>query len=197
MLKNKRDDWCFEEFGEVAIESISKEVLSYYDEWLIDTTRQNSYETHKDTFAFEIRSLDYFHSFGTDGICVTKRNLSSDAARKEFFDIVGYVESLAGGKLIRAEFINMKPRSRIRTHKDRSDVLYVARRFHVPIKTNYLVTFSSGAEVRNLKTGTLYELNNIKYHSVQNASDDNRIHLILDVLPNDYLEGIRFIDETE
>jgi hypothetical protein len=197
MLKNKRDDWCFEEFDEVAIESISKELLSYYDEWLIDTSRQNSYETHKDTFAFEIRSLDYLHSFETDGICVTKRSLSSDAAREEFSSIVNYVESLAGGKLIRAEFINMKPRSRIRTHKDRSDVLYVARRFHIPIKTNYLVTFSSGSEVRNLKTGILYELNNIRYHSVQNASEENRIHLILDVLPNDYLEGIRFIDETE
>jgi hypothetical protein len=197
MLKDKRESWNFEEFGYVKVGSISEEILSYYDEWLIDTSRQQTFDTHKDTFAFELTSLDYMHGLGTDGLCLTKRTLTTESARKELDDIVIQLESLANGKMIRAEFINMKPRSRVRTHKDRSDILYVSRRFHIPIKTNDHVIFRSGTESRNLKPGILYELNNINYHSVRNDSNENRIHLIIDILPNEYLEGIRFVDETK
>lgn len=197
MLKNKRESWNFEEFGPVTIHSISEEVLLYYKEWLLDTSRQEIFDTHKDTFAFELMSLDYMHGLGTEGECIIKRKLSTEAARKEFDEIVKQLEKLSNGKLIRAEFISMKPKSRIRTHKDRSDILYVSRRFHIPIKTNDCVTFRSGSEIKNLKAGILYELNNIKYHSVRNDSNENRIHLILDVLPNEYLKGIRFINEAE
>lgn len=197
MLKSKREAWNFEEFGPVQIRAISNEILSYYDEWLIDTSRQELFETHKDTFAFELTSLDYMHGLGTEGVCTTKRTLSAEPAIKELDSIISYLEHLSQGKLVRAEFINMKPRSRVRTHKDRSDILYVSRRFHIPIKTNDMVVFRSGTEFKNLKAGVLYELNNINYHSVRNDSDENRIHLIIDILPNEYLEGIRFVDETK
>ncbi len=197
MLKSKRDNWNFEEFDPVEIDAISNEIFGYYEEWLIDTSRQESFDTHKDTFAFELTSLDYLHGIGSPGKCITKRTLKSESAIAQFNNLVKKVELLADGKLIRAEFINMKPKSRVRTHKDRSDILYVSRRFHVPIKTNDYVTFKSGTETKNLKAGILYELNNIKYHSVRNDSNENRIHLILDVLPNEYVKGIRFVDETE
>ena len=196
ILKNKRLPWNFEDFGKVAILNIASEIESYYDEWLINTSRQESYQTHKETFVFELTSLDYMHAIGTPGQCVTERRMSTANAREELSDIIRKAEELASGKLIRAEFINMKPNSRIRTHKDRSDILYVARRFHIPIKTNELVLFSSGDETKHLELGKLYELNNINYHSVVNSSDTNRIHLIIDVLPEQYLEGIEFTDVT-
>jgi aspartyl/asparaginyl beta-hydroxylase (cupin superfamily) len=40
--------------------------------------------------------------------------------------------------------------------------------------------------------GNLYEINNIKWHNVKNLSNENRVHLIVDVLPNEYTEKIRF-----
>lgn len=197
MLKDKRTDWHFEEFGFVKIDAITKEILSYYDEWVADTSRQNIFETHQHTFTIGLMALEYSHSFGSEGNCIIKRKLKSADAQNEFSEIVKKVESLADGKLIRAEFVSLNPKSRIRAHKDRSDVLYVSRRFHIPIKTNDLVIFTSDKESRILKTGILYELNNTKYHSVKNNSNENRIHLIVDVLPKEYLEGIRFRDETE
>jgi hypothetical protein len=196
-LKNKREPWNFEDFGQVEISSIQDEVMSYYNEWLVDTTRQDTFQTHKDTFAIQLTALDYLHGIGQAGDCTTSKKLKNEFAKAEFDKLVNKVEQLAAGKLIRAEFISMKLKSRIRAHKDRSDLLYLSRRFHVPIKTNPYVTFSAGADVRHLHFGRLYELNNINYHGVRNDSDENRIHLILDVLPEQYLEGIRFIDETE
>jgi hypothetical protein len=196
-LKSKRDPWNFEDFGQVEISSIQNEVMSYYDEWLIDTSRQDTFQTHKDTFAIELTALDYLHGIGMPGDCITTKKLNNKSAKIELDQLINKVEQLAAGKLIRAEFISLKPKSRIRTHKDRSDLLYLSRRFHVPIKTNPYVTFSAGLDVRHLYPGRLYELNNINYHSVKNDGNENRIHLILDVLPEQYLEGIRFIDETE
>jgi len=194
ILRDKRLPWNFEDFGEVAIANILAEIDSYYEEWLIDTTRQESYLTHKDTLTFELAGLDYMHAIGTPGQCVTKRTMSTESARNELNEIISKAESLVDGKMIRAEFVSMKPNSRIRTHKDRSDILYLSRRFHIPIKTNDLVLFTGGNETRNLKAGRLYELNNINYHSVSNASDTNRIHLIIDVLPKKYLDKVEFVN---
>ena len=195
-LKNKRDNWNFMEFGEVSISNIKKEVLSYYEEWLLNTTRQETHPTHKDTFAIELTSLDYAHGIGSPIDCITSRKFVNEYAKAEYQNLVNKLEQLVGGKLIRSELISLKPGGRIRTHKDRSDVLYTARRFHIPIKTNEHVIFSAGSEARNLEVGKLYELNNINYHSVRYNGKDHRIHLLLDVLPEEYLQGIRFLDET-
>lgn len=192
MLKDKRSNWGFLDLGKVQIDAIQKELEKYHSEWLLDTSRQLSYETHEHTFMFPIKQFDYMHDLDQPATCEKRNSLATQTATSELDSIVAFLEEAANGRAIRIEFISMKPKSRIRTHKDRSDVLYVARRFHIPIKTNDLVTFTSAGETRHLKTGHAYELNNITYHSVKNDSDEYRIHLIVDVLPMQYTQSIRF-----
>jgi len=191
-LPSKRTGWGFIDLGPVKIKAIKQELEQYYSEWLVDTTRQESFETHEHTFMYAIRQFDYMYTLGDPATCMDQRTLESKEANTELANIIKLLESVAGGKAIRVEFISMSPLSRVRTHKDRSDVLYVARRFHVPIKTNSLVLFASGQEFRHLELGHAYELNNINYHSVVNGSKESRIHLIIDVLPTEYTENIRF-----
>lgn len=191
-LRSKRENWGFLDIGEVKIPAIKQELDMYHSEWLLDTTRQAEYETHEHTFMFPIKQFDYMHDLGQPAICEKRNSLATQAATDELESILSLLERAVDGKAIRVEFISMKPKSRIRTHKDRSDVLYVARRFHIPIKTNDLVTFTSGSEVRHLKPGHAYELNNITYHSVRNDSEEHRIHLIVDVLPVEYTKNVRF-----
>lgn len=197
MLLNKRDNWNFLEIDTVSIGGIHKEVLGFYDEWLIDTSRQNTFETHQSTFAFEMIGLDYLHGLELPGICHVKRSLATKEAKGELAKIYSKLESTVDGRVIRAEFISMSPYSRVRTHKDRSDLLYVSRRFHIPIKTNGNVVFVTGGESRHLEEGKIYELNNIKYHSVHNRSSESRIHLIVDVLPRRYCDKIEYSYEIE
>lgn len=191
-LPSKRTGWGFIDLGPVEITAIKKELEQYYSQWLVDTSRQESFETHEHTFMFAIRQFDYMYTLGEVADCTSQASLETKEANIELDNIIRVLESAAGGKAIRVEFISMNPNSRVRTHKDRSDVLYVARRFHVPIKTNSLVLFMSGQEIRHLELGHAYELNNINYHSVVNGSKEPRIHLIIDVLPNEYTENIRF-----
>lgn len=194
---DKREDWRFLEVGQVEINAIRNEVLAFYDEWLINTHRQDNSETHKNTFVFEMLQLDYLHGLDLPAECIVKESLSTQDALKELQAIYKLLEDAVDGKVIRAEFVNMNPKSRVRTHKDRSDLLYVGRRFHIPIKTNPDVIFVTGGEAKHLEHGTAYELNNIKYHSVHNKSTENRVHLIIDILPKEYCGKLEYKYETK
>ena len=196
MLPSKKDGWGFLEFGPLEISEISSEIKEYYEEWDLDTTRQEKYQTHQSTKMFQIMGMDYYVGLNDEKVATIFNQMHLPSAQKELEDICKKIEEISEGKVIRIEFINMKPKSRVRTHKDRSDILYVARRFHIPIKTNPKVFFKSGDSLKILKPGILYELNNINYHSVMNNSDENRIHLIIDSLPIEYCENLRIIDET-
>lgn len=192
MAPSKHSNWGFRDLGPVNIANIQKEIDLYLQEWLIDTSRQEEFETHEHTFMYAIKQLDYKYDLKSEIECKKINTLKEKQSQDELEQIVQILEKDAGGKAIRIEFINMKPQSRIRTHKDRSDLLYVSRRYHVPIKTNDKVVFKSGPESKYLEPGHAYELNNIKYHSVYNNSSDNRVHLIIDILPDQYLGNVRF-----
>jgi len=193
---SKKEDWNFLDFGEIKINKIYEEVTRFYSEWLIDTSRQNFFETHRHTFSYEMMSMDYMTGIDLPLVCQIKRSLVSSESNIELQNIYDNLEQLVNGKIIRSEFISMNPKSRIRTHKDRSDILYVARRFHIPIKTNAGVIFITNGETRHLEQGRMYELNNIKYHSVYNNSDQDRIHLIVDVLPKKYCNRLEYTNEA-
>ena len=47
--------------------------------------------------------------------------------------------------------------------------------------------FFVDGEKKNLKTGEIWEIDNTKLHKVENLSNSDRVHLIVDILPNAYL----------
>jgi aspartyl/asparaginyl beta-hydroxylase (cupin superfamily) len=55
-----------------------------------------------------------------------------------------------------------------------------SKRTHIPIITNSEVTFIVGGETKYLKEGEIWEIDNSKEHSVNNNSNVDRIHLIMD-----------------
>ena len=56
-------------------------------------------------------------------------------------------------------------------------------RTHIPITTNKSIKFMVGNEVKNLKEGEVWEINNADTHAVNNESDKDRVHLIVDYYP--------------
>jgi aspartyl/asparaginyl beta-hydroxylase (cupin superfamily) len=60
-------------------------------------------------------------------------------------------------------------------------------RLHIPISTNDQVFFHIGKEKIHMKAGRLYYANFSKLHSVVNGGATTRIHLMLDLLVNDWL----------
>jgi quercetin dioxygenase-like cupin family protein len=60
-------------------------------------------------------------------------------------------------------------------------------RLHVPIVTNDHVTFFVGGEKIKMQVGHLYYVNFAKSHYVRNDGDEARVHLVMDLKVNDWL----------
>jgi hypothetical protein len=188
---SKESDWKIKDVGSVFSQEIKSYVLGFYEEWLLDTSRQEQFTTHENTFMYELINFNYAWRPGSAQTSKTV-NKFVGAANEELSAIYKYLEDYSDGKVIHAEVISMKPKSRIRVHKDRGDMLYLARRFHVPLKTNSQTFFIVEDEQFFLEEGKAYELNNVKYHGVRNNSEEIRIHLIIDIIPNEYLDKVIF-----
>lgn len=187
MSFSKESDWGLSEVGDVHIDNLKKEVLGFHEEWLLDTSRQKMFMTHEHTFMYKLQDFEFNWNPGLP-IRSVKANTLGEKSELELLGIYKLLESYADGIVVNAEIISMNPKSRIRMHKDRGNSLYVVRRFHIPIKTNQQVFFTVDGKKYNLAEGNAYELNNAKYHSVRNDSDEIRIHLIVDVMPSEYYE---------
>lgn len=70
----------------------------------------------------------------------------------------------------------------IDAHTDGSPSYYFLHKIHIPIQTNEKVDFYIKPNHYHLKEGIAYEVNNIAPHSVTNAGETDRIHLIFEYL---------------
>jgi hypothetical protein len=91
-----------------------------------------------------------------------------------------YESNYGEGYFIRVLIVKLKANTNIEPHVDNGYSLMTAKRTHIPIITNSKVTFTVNGETKYLKEGEIWEINNSKVHSVDNNSDEDRIHLIID-----------------
>lgn len=113
----------------------------------------------------------------------------------EYFKSDGFI-----GRLIMAK---LSANGEIPPHIDTGYSLLHCHRIHVPLVTNENVIFTIGGEGRNLKVGEMWEINNATVHGVENNSNEDRIHMIIDWIPNstvraeDRAEGGQFQSAVE
>lgn len=186
--KKKNTEWTIDLVGTCEIAHIREDISNFSKEWLLDTSRQETYKTHKDTQMYQIRYMDYDWAEGMPIEIKEVNSLNSIESNKELNLIFKQLEVLYDGKVVRAEFINMESLSLVKPHVDGGSMLYVSRRCHVPIITNQDVYFTVLNNTVNMKEGSIYEINNGMPHSVENKSNQNRVHLIIDILPNRYFK---------
>jgi hypothetical protein len=94
-----------------------------------------------------------------------------------------------GGRIIRSMIARMPAGARIDPHRDSHPSFACGHRIHVPIDTNPRVRFTVDGRPFNLQAGRVYEINNLKTHSVINKGATDRTHLIFDYVPVDREPG--------
>ncbi len=79
----------------------------------------------------------------------------------------------------------------IKQHKD-ADLCYEKGevRFHIPVVTNAVVAFYLAEEKMELQEGECWYMNFNLPHRLQNKSNVNRIHLVIDALVNDWVKEL-------
>jgi hypothetical protein len=187
-LPDKNTSWNYQ-FDKLPIDlsSIIEEVKSFDKEWELDTSRQDKLATHKDTKMFQLRFMSYNWEIGEGNNSYDVNYFKNIKCNEDLKSIYNYLENIYKGKVVRTEIIQMNKKSFIKPHVDGGVMLQVGRRIHIPLITNSKVVFEVFGEKKYLKVGNWYEINNIIPHSVTNDSDQDRIHFIIDLMPEKYL----------
>ena len=100
------------------------------------------------------------------------------AARVLIFSLMSTVE---GERLGRVMINKIRPGGRIYPHADTPVHAQYWDRFHYVVKTQPGVLFRCGEEQAAMQTGDCWWFQNELEHEVRNNSDDDRIHLIIDI----------------
>jgi hypothetical protein len=187
-LPHKNTSWHYQYgFLPVDLSYIIQEIRSFQEEWLLDTSRQDKLATHKDTKMFQLRFMSYHWELGDGNTSSDINYFKNKESNENLSSIYEYLENIYDGKVIRAEIIQMNKNSSIKSHVDGGVMLQLGRRIHIPLITNPKVIFEVFEEKKYLEVGSWYEINNIIPHSVINDSEYDRVHLIIDLMPNKHL----------
>ena len=78
----------------------------------------------------------------------------------------------------------LPPGGKINRHFDQSKIYDQCHRVHLPLVTDPAVKFFIDDVPYHFRAGEFFEFNNKMYHEVHNDSNIFRIHLVVDLLPN-------------
>lgn len=99
--------------------------------------------------------------------------------------IVNHLEEQFNGIAGLVLYVNLPAGGNITPHTDGGYYLSIVHRLHIPIITNPDVFFLVKDTKFHMEEGYVYELNNQQSHGVKNLGDNQRIHLIVDIIPKD------------
>ena len=168
----------FNSLGIYDVKNLQKMVTRLTDEdWARIKKRQNLYQAHQDTEYIPIiynDNLDSLEPILTDWYKVFKTEILLLEKRMEVIFGKGFI--------VRMLLTKLKPNGDIPLHIDyKWKSLFLTKRIHLPIFTSDQTIFYCGNDIKSLKEGELWEINNTqKRHGVKNKSKFFRVHLILD-----------------
>lgn len=162
------------------VQAIAEKIEAIPQAKWLESERERRFDVHRDTQALlcihfedykytkpEVREL--YHEFQDE----LKPLLDFIAA---FYQDNGFVVRLIFAKLLAG--------GKIPRHADGGFSLMNSHRIHIPIVTGDNNIFLVNGEQKNMQVGEMWEINNELPHMVENRSDKDRIHLIVDWIPN-------------
>jgi len=173
-------DFEFRSCGTIDVSAMRHKVAtSPLVDWNEYTYRQERFKAHKETKTVPIIFDESFAK-------ITYRKCY-ELFKDELEAIKAALDECFGrpGHLVRAILVNLPAGAWVPAHVDTGMSLTLCRRVHVPLFTNERCFFAVGTDVRNLKVGEMWEINNAgKMHEVKNLGTTDRIHLIADWMPD-------------
>lgn len=96
----------------------------------------------------------------------------------------------------RSRLMGLGPGGQVPRHVDSHYYWRTHWRIHIPIITNPSVTFSCGPEAVHMAAGECWLFDSFRWHRVENASGEQRIHLVLDTVGGGRLRELMRAAET-
>ena len=172
------------DLGAVDATKLREAILGQDDvAWDEDAQRQDDYDVHSQTKSI----IMLFASQTWPQVTVTREkgwDRIADVANPIMAEIIERFYP-PGGTVIRAVAAKLLAGASITPHIDSLPSFAYGHRIHIPITTNKLVRFMIDGRPYKFEIGHVYEINNLKTHSVANAGKEDRITFIFDYVPPD------------
>lgn len=146
-----------------------------------ESERERLFDVHRDTQAL---LMVHFEDYQYEKPEYRELYAELRDALEPVIDYVGrYYKN--NGFIVRLILAKLVAGGKIPRHTDAGFSLLNSHRIHLPIITNDDVVFFVGGEELNMRTGELWEINNGTVHGVENRGAQDRVHLIVDWMPNE------------
>jgi len=182
-MRKTLEEFNFKKYQNYSVDEIKEYIDGFSDEWFINTSRQDNYYVHKDTTSYFVYTADLQWKEGTS--FVVNKTSNNAGLLKLLEPIILDLEKLHNGTRGMVLLIKLKAGHNIAAHHDSGDYLMISRRHHIPIVTTENVFFGVGSDTVSMQTGECWEINNSRTHFVNNTSKIDRVHLLIDIMPNE------------
>lgn len=188
-LNKKNDSFDFKYVRDFDVQALVNIISKWDSEWLIDTSRQESSARslgyHSDTFAS--RLIFYPLQWCPGDKYSPQIVCNNEELWKLVEPIIKHLELIYTGRVGRVTLVKLPPNKMVKPHRDLYLYPNLVHRIHIPILTNEDVFFSIEDKIENLKVGMAWEVNNAKLHGCYNMGNSDRVHLMIDIIPNDLI----------
>ena len=168
----------------VPTEPFLTEIASVDDAWANATGRQDKIEVQREALAIPLRGLRKSMIFGRQRRDVhesrwTTGSVSFPVARAFLEDVSSELDA----DLSRAKIVCLPAGRRVYPHIDRGEYYRFRGRYHFVLKSSAGSWLKTGDEEVRMKEGELWWFDNDQMHEAFNDGDEDRIHIIFDLLP--------------
>jgi hypothetical protein len=197
MINDKSNkDYNFIYFKNFDVSMIKNKCTFLNEEWLIDQSRQNmEYPDRRNPHLYTNTYIIQDHSLAWQNGETFSPVMKDKGLYKIVSPIINELESRMCGKSARVLLIKLGANKDVTGHVDSGDYLNTVRRFHIPIITNQDVFYTVNNEKINMQEGDCWEINNRKIHSVSNDSNEDRVHLLIDIMPEEQFRTVSCLDD--
>jgi hypothetical protein len=175
------------DWGELDTTLLRETILNQPDiAWDEDGQRQGDYDVHQQTKSIVM----LFASLSWPQVTITKEkgwDRIAEVANPIMAEIIERFYP-PGGTIVRAVAAKLVAGGNITPHIDSLKSFAYGHRIHIPVTTNKLVRFMIDGQPYRFEIGNVYEINNLKTHSVMNAGKEDRINFIFDYVPADVVK---------
>ncbi len=163
------------------IDAIKNKIAQIPEEKWLESERERRFDVHRDTQAL---LLIHFEDYKYKKPEYRELFYELEDELKPLIDhIAAYYQD--NGFVVRLIFAKLRAGGVIPKHADGGFSLLNCHRVHIPIITNEENIFSVSGEEKIMRVGELWEIDNALVHTVENRSEEDRIHLIIDWMPNE------------
>jgi aspartyl/asparaginyl beta-hydroxylase (cupin superfamily) len=173
----------------IPTEPFLREIAQLDDAWAQVTGRQDKIAVQREALAIPLRGLRKSQIYGRKRRDVhesrwTTASAAFPLARAFITDVAAELDA----DLSRAKIVCLPAGRQVYPHIDRGEYYRFRGRYHMILKSSAGSWMKAGDEEVRMREGELWWFDNDQVHEAHNDGDEDRIHIIFDLLPAEMRE---------